>query len=108
MVGEANKLYLEKNFDGAIEICCKAIKIFPENPEPYHLISVIYEELGQKVRSADFLFIETQLNYKSDISSWWRLADKFYDLGIFRNAGYCYGRALKCDKSNINLLFKKA
>jgi len=46
LVGEANKLYLEKDFDGAIKICCEAIKIFPENPEPYHLISVIYEELG--------------------------------------------------------------
>jgi general transcription factor 3C polypeptide 3 (transcription factor C subunit 4) len=46
LVGEANKLYLEKSFDDAIEICCEAIKIFPENPEPYHLLSVIYEELG--------------------------------------------------------------
>ena len=27
---------------------------------------------------------------------------------IFKNAGYCYGRALKCDKNNITLLFKKA
>jgi hypothetical protein len=29
-------------------------------------------------------------------------------LKIFKNAGYCYGRALKCDKNNITLLFKKA
>ena len=48
LVGEANKLYLEKSFNDAIEICCEAIKIFPENPEPYHLLSVIYEELGEK------------------------------------------------------------
>lgn len=108
LVGEANKLYLEKDFDGAIRICNEAIKIFPENPEPYHLMSVIYEEQKQFERSANFLFMETQLNYKSDITNWWRLADKFFELQIFKNAGYCYGRALKCDKSNINLLFKKA
>ena len=69
---------------------------------------MIYEELGDKKRSADFLFIETQLNYKSDINSWWKLADKFFGLNMLKNAGYCYGRALKCDKTNITLLFKKA
>ena len=40
LLGEANKLYLEKNFDLAMEVCCEAIKIYPENPEPYHLLSV--------------------------------------------------------------------
>jgi len=40
LVGEANKLYLERCFEEAISICCEAIKIFPENPEPYHLLSV--------------------------------------------------------------------
>jgi len=59
LVGEANKFYLENCFDEAIGICCEAIKIFPENPEPYHLLSVIYEEIGDKKRAADFLFIET-------------------------------------------------
>lgn len=40
MLGEANRLYLEKNFDLAMEVCFEAIKVYPENPEPYHLLSV--------------------------------------------------------------------
>lgn len=40
MIGEANKLYLERRFEEAVSICKEAIKIFPENPEPFHLLSV--------------------------------------------------------------------
>ena len=64
--------------------------------------------MGNKKKSVHFLFIETQLKNKSDINSWKKLADKFMALGMLKNAGYCYGRALKCDKDNIQLLFKKA
>ena len=108
LLGEANKMYLEKNFDQAIEKCCEAIKVYPENPEPYHLLSVIYEEKGDKRRAVDFLFMETQSNYKSDINSWCKLADSYYKLESYKYAGYCYGRALKCEKNNVTLLFNKA
>lgn len=40
LIGEANKLYLDKNFEEAIDLCCEVIKVYPENPEPYHLLSV--------------------------------------------------------------------
>ena len=40
LLGEANRLYLEKNFESAMEVCYEAIKMYPENPEPYHLLSV--------------------------------------------------------------------
>lgn len=69
---------------------------------------MIYEELGDLARAVDFLFIETQLNCKSDTNSWCKLADRFFKLQSFKNAGYCYGRALKCEKNNIELLYKKA
>ena len=59
LLGEANKLYLDKNFDLAMEVCFEAIKLYPENPEPYHLLSVIHEERGDMARAVDFLFIET-------------------------------------------------
>lgn len=36
------------------------------------------------------------------------MADRFFKLQSFKNAGYCYGRALKCEKNNIGLLYKKA
>ena len=41
LLGEANRLYLEKNFDLAMDVCFEAIKVYPENPEPYHLLSVV-------------------------------------------------------------------
>ena len=41
LLGEANRLYLEKNFELAMDVCFEAIKVYPENPEPYHLLSVI-------------------------------------------------------------------
>ena len=69
---------------------------------------MIHEEKGDMARAVDFLFIETQLNYKSDINSWCKLADSFFKLGSYKNAGYCYGRAIKCEKNNVTLLFKKA
>lgn len=59
-------------------------------------------------RAVDFLFLETQLNYKSDMASWSKLADNYFKLESFKNAGYCYGRALKCEKNNIKLLIQKA
>lgn len=40
--------------------------------------------------------------------SWWKLADRFFNLEMYKNAGYCYGRALKCDKNCLSLLAKKA
>jgi len=30
LFGEANRLYLEKNFDEAMDVCFEAIKIYPE------------------------------------------------------------------------------
>lgn len=41
LLGEANRLYLERDFSHSIEVCHEAIKIYPENPEPYHLLSVV-------------------------------------------------------------------
>lgn len=46
LLGEANRLYLEKNFDLAMDVCFEAIKVYPENPEPYHLLSVKQNLLG--------------------------------------------------------------
>lgn len=64
--------------------------------------------MGDRRRAADFLFIETQYNPKSDLSSWWKLADRYFQLEMYKNASYCYGRALKRDKDNVSLLSKKA
>jgi tetratricopeptide (TPR) repeat protein len=108
IIGHANESFLRKDFDDAIELCHEAIRIFPENSEPYHLMSIIYGEKQDMKKSVDFLFISTQLNNQSDKESWWRIADKYYNLKCYKNASYCYGRALKCEKLNVSLLRKKA
>ena len=108
LIGHGNKQFLSQEFDQAIEICHEAIRIYPENSEPYHLLSIIYNEKGDPKRAVDFLFIATQLNSQSDKENWWKLADKYYSLQSYKNASYCYGRALKCEKTNVSLLRKKA
>lgn len=79
LISEANSFYLDKKFEEAIDYCQEAVRIFPENPEPYHLLSVINGEKGDMKRAVDFLFIETQLSNQSDKDSWWKIADKYYN-----------------------------
>jgi hypothetical protein len=35
------------------------------------------------------------------VEKWLKVADMSYDLDMYQQAAYCYGRALKMNKSNL-------
>lgn len=101
-------------FDMASESCKKMISNNPENPEPYFLMATMYQEAAQRneddnelFKSVEYFFFHAYYSPPS-LEKWLKVADMSYDLELFMQAAYCYGRVLKMNKSNIEISLRRA
>jgi tetratricopeptide (TPR) repeat protein len=107
MLGQANNLYLNNKFDEAINILHEMIRHSPDLQEPYHILSLIYEERGDFVNALYFLMLAAHLSQgESDI--WIRCANLNRKIKNIQQAEYCITRALKIEKDNPYLLYERA
>lgn len=84
------------------------IKQYPELPEPYNFLHLIYEERKEGKKSADFLLIRTKLSKNNDINLWMNLVDRYYNLNDLQSVDYCLMRCLKFEPNNQLFLLKRA
>ena len=95
-LGEATLEYAAQNYPKAIELLQEVIRLSPNNPDPYHTLGVIYEEMNNERKALDFLMIAAHLSSK-DAQLWYHLAEMSNRQKNPRQALYCLGSALKLD-----------
>lgn len=111
LIKSLNSMFLNKQYEEAIKVCYDIIHQSPNLPEPFNVLHLIYEELGDKKKSVDCMFIKTQLerNKSSEVWQVWEdLAHRYFSLEEFKSAAYCYKRAFKNNIKNNDLILLKA
>ena len=100
-------------FEEANETCKRIIAIHPENPEPYYIMGTMHEEAGKRndeyselCKAAEYFFFHAYYA-QPDIEKWLKVADMSFELKIYHQAAYCYGRALKINSSNLETNLKR-
>lgn len=107
LMDNANLNYLEKNYESVKRDCNEIIMKNPNIPDPYNLLYLVYEDLGDLKKSTDFLLIKTKLEKKRDFSIWEELYKRYHKLGDFISCNYCLSRCLKFFPNSEILLLKK-
>jgi general transcription factor 3C polypeptide 3 (transcription factor C subunit 4) len=98
-MGQANSAYVQKSYDEAINLIMEVIRYEPNGHEPYSLLALIYEELGDLEKSFGYYSIAAHLTPK-DAYLWKRLADMSKRLGKTDQTAYYMSKALRADSND--------
>ena len=88
-------------------IClCGYLRQVPNAPEPFHTLSMIYEN-DQPDKALQFALIAAHLSPR-DSDQWVRLANSSLEAGNLRQALTCYSKAIQANPKNIELYETRA
>jgi general transcription factor 3C polypeptide 3 (transcription factor C subunit 4) len=93
LLGKANQHFIFQEFDEAIEILHDIITKAPGISDPYHVLALIYEEKKEHEKAVNFFMLAAQVT-QHDSDLWAKVAHMHKELGHYKEAIYCYSRAL--------------
>ena len=108
LMAEATMLYVnnERHVE-AIGKLMEVIRCEPNMPDPYHLLGVLHEAVGNQKKALDFFMIAAHLTPK-DLALWRRLAGLSSEQGLLRQAAYCLTQVLRRDRGDAAARFDRA
>lgn len=106
LVGEANLCFARGEHEDAIKMCMEVVRLAPMSPEPFQTLGMIYEELGDMDKSLQFALISAYLS-PNDADEWGRLAEMSLERSDIKQALTCYGKAIRCDPTNIDFMWTR-
>ena len=83
------------------------ITLDPKNHELYFMMGEIYEEDTDKKKAAHYYSLSAELS-APDPRKWEKIGDLYQDVHFYQQAAYCYGRCLKSEPINLEVLRKRA
>ena len=89
----ANDAYLVKDFPQAMELYEQLIRLSPNLPDPFHMLSLIHTELNQPKQAFDFLLLATSLT-PQDVQLWHRAVELAREVGSTKQRIFCLRRCL--------------
>lgn len=107
LMGQANMAYVTKQYDDAIVLYKEVVRQAPQAHEAYGILSIIYQELGDAKKSLNYSLIHLHLS-GGDNESWRVLGDQAVSLKLFNEAIYCYTKAIKRNKNDLNACWKRS
>ncbi|GIY88971.1 general transcription factor 3C polypeptide 3 [Caerostris darwini] len=106
LMGEANVHYAKGDCLKAVNICMELIKSAPHAYEPFQLLGVIYEEMGEPRKAFQCLLVVAFLN-PSDTELWIRLAEISIGQKEIQQAIGCLTRAIRNEPTNVQFLWER-
>jgi general transcription factor 3C polypeptide 3 (transcription factor C subunit 4) len=107
MLGEANLAYVDHRLDDAIVMLTEVVRIEPTIRSTWYTLAAIHAELGNIEKSVQLRIIAAHLT--PDAGEIWRdLAVQSRELGFLQQAIYCYGQAIKSDKTDVDAIWDRA
>jgi len=97
LMGQANILYMKRDFNRALEILRTIVREAPKSVAPYHTLGLIYEERGDARRALDFYMIAALLD-KSNVDLWRKNAISSRTLENIDQAIFCFSMAVRMSK----------
>ncbi|KAA6383503.1 MAG: putative transcription factor IIIC-gamma subunit [Streblomastix strix] len=102
MMGEAVGLFIEQKFSAAIAQFHDIIRAAPTLEEPYNILGIIYEELGNAEKALEFYLVAAHMS-PENVGLWLQLSELALRLGKKRDATYCLQQVLIRDPKNIEV-----
>ncbi|KAF8792143.1 General transcription factor 3C polypeptide 3 like protein [Argiope bruennichi] len=106
LMGQANLLYAKGETRCAITVCMELIKSAPQAYEPFQLLGIIYDEMGESKKAFQWYLVAAFLN-PSDTDEWIRLAELSLEQNEIQQAIGCYTRAIRNVPTNVNLWWER-
>ena len=106
-LGEANILYATQRHQEAIILLQEVVRLAPNAADPYQLLGLLYEEIGDARKSLNFFMIAAHITPKQ-VELWRRLADMSIKEGLVRQALYCLAQVTKRDKDDADARYDRA
>eukprot|EP00741_Cyanophora_paradoxa_P002683 tig00000615_g2603.t1 len=107
VMGEANMLFANKQFNEAEGLCMEVIQAAPMAADPYHVLGLIHQQQGDEKRAFQFLMLAASLT-ESDPELWRQLAVMSRQQGNLPQAAFCYARAVRADPRDVDTLWDLA
>lgn len=107
LLAQANNFYINNRYEEAISVLHEIVSLSPELREPYHVLSLIYEERGDIPKALSFLMLAAQLSH-GEGELWARCANLNKQIKNLQQAEYCLARAIKVQKTNHYWLYERA
>ena len=96
-LGSGNMKYVEGAYGEAEALFMECIRLAPDFPDGYTSLSRLYEEMGDTMRSMNFLMAAAFFS-KKDVQIWKDCARKSRENGAYRQAVYCYNNVIRREK----------
>ncbi|CAL1271933.1 unnamed protein product [Larinioides sclopetarius] len=106
LMGQANNYYAKGETESAIKVCMELIKTAPQAYEPFHLLGIIYDEMGEPRKAFQWYLVAAFLN-PSDTDEWIRLAELCLEQNEIQQAISCYTKAIRNEPTNINFWWER-
>eukprot|EP00057_Strongylocentrotus_purpuratus_P015886 XP_011670360.1 PREDICTED: general transcription factor 3C polypeptide 3 isoform X2 [Strongylocentrotus purpuratus] len=107
LMGQAHLCFARKEHDQATKMCMEIIRQAPRSVEPFQLLGMIYEDLGDMEKSMQFQLIAAHISPR-DTEQWQQLADVCLERDDLEKAVYCYTKVLKFNNHHIPTLHARA
>ncbi|KAI8638433.1 hypothetical protein BD408DRAFT_24153 [Parasitella parasitica] len=106
IMGQANGLYVQREYGSALDILQKVIE---ENPQAYpawNTLGLVHEELGNTEKSLQFRMTAALLSNDNDL--WKELAQKSIECNATRQAIHCFSKVISNNPSDVDALWDRA
>ncbi|EWM25349.1 transcription factor iiic-gamma subunit [Nannochloropsis gaditana] len=93
----------------ALRLLNEVVRQAPTVPDPYQTMGQIYEDQGEIQKAAEINLVGCQFGPK-DARLWKKTGQMFLELGrpFYLKAQYCFGRAIKLDRQDVEAIADRA
>ncbi|CEP19103.1 hypothetical protein [Parasitella parasitica] len=106
IMGQANGLYVQREYGSALDILQKVIEETPQAYPAWNTLGLVHEELGNTEKSLQFRMTAALLTNDNDL--WKELAQKSIECDATRQAIHCFSKVISNDPSDVDALWDRA
>ncbi|KAG0272867.1 transcription factor TFIIIC subunit tfc4 [Linnemannia exigua] len=107
LLGLANNAYVNRDYDQAVDYFQQVIVTHPNVFQAWNIMGVIQEELGNTEKALQLYLVAAHLTPK-DGALWKKLAVISKECGYDQQALYCFTRAFRADKNDMDALWDRS
>ncbi|KAF9930234.1 transcription factor TFIIIC subunit tfc4 [Linnemannia zychae] len=107
LLGLANNAYVNRDYDQAVDYFQQVIVTHPNVFQAWNIMGVIQEELGNTEKALQLYLVAAHLTPK-DGALWKKLAVISKNCGYDQQALYCFTRAFRADKTDMDALWDRS
>ncbi|XP_020103106.1 general transcription factor 3C polypeptide 3-like isoform X3 [Ananas comosus] len=103
-IGDATLHYASGDYEEAIPLLEEVVLLAPNLPDAYHLLGLIYEAMGDRMKAINFHILAAYLSPK-DPSLWKKLVSWSIEQKNSGQLMYCLKKAITADPNDVGLKF---